>query len=78
MHIPKAVCEPCGLEMTLLKIGVVVEFIAGGGPYFKISADRFECQRCRTKVLAGFARVPLSEPFMTDYDDYAAEVKAEL
>lgn len=78
MYIPKVVCEPCGFEMRVLEIGVLVEFKANSEAYYKISADRYQCGNCQAKVLTGFARVPLSESFQSDYNDWIARYEVSF
>ncbi len=75
-HIPRLVCEPCNQEMRPLKNDVVAEAMTPGGPYYKVSCDRWECEKCGRAVLSGFANKPFALRHETDYgQEPTAEVQ---
>lgn len=68
-HIPRAVCLTCNREMKTVKQGVMAEALANFGSYYKIQADRLECELCGNQVLMGWAMHPMAEHFEPDYED---------
>jgi hypothetical protein len=74
-HIPRAIHEPCDIEMVTDKVGVKVEMLDGQNkPYYKIVGDRLKCPRCNTTIIWGLGKVPLVEHFESDYDTYEVDI----
>lgn len=79
MHIPRAICSTCNLEMTTAKQGVIVEMLmADGTGYYKVSADKLECPNCGRNVITGFARLAMAEHWQPVYADIKADVQAHF
>lgn len=67
-HIPRAVCLTCNREMKTERQGVMAEALASFGSYYKIQADRLECELCGNQMLVGWAQRPMAEHFEPDYE----------
>jgi hypothetical protein len=50
MHIPRAICIDCKIEMVIHKTGQLLEMIAAFGSYYKIYADVYQCPVCSQQV----------------------------
>jgi hypothetical protein len=65
--------------MTPVKNGVVVEMeYPSGGPYYKVSGDRYQCHSCRRTILTGFGSEVLAESYEDQYANYEANVVARF
>lgn len=62
-HIPRAVCVGCGREMVTKKAGLTAQALATFGPYYKVHADKVQCELCEVEVLVGFALSPIVEHY---------------
>lgn len=78
-YIPNAICCKCNLEMRCVKNGVDLEMLQDGGkPFYKVQADRYQCERCGQTVLIRFASNPFAHHFEEDYKLYGVELHAEF
>lgn len=77
--IPKAVCK-CGSIFKPYKNGAIVEMLVNGSPYYKIYSDKLKCKGCGMIIYTGFAKQPISEHYMEDYNDEMnrADIQIEL
>ena len=76
MHIPRAVCTTCEVEMTTHKQGVTAEaLLADGSGYYKIRVDKLRCPSCGIEILTGFARGPIAEHYETGYAAVIADTR---
>lgn len=50
MHIPKAICMDCKIEMVIHKTGQLSEMIASWGSYYKVYGDVYQCPVCSQQV----------------------------
>jgi hypothetical protein len=63
------VCQ-CGRIMRPQRNNVTVEeLLENGDPYRLWAADLWACEECGTRVITGFAKLPLAEHWQPDYAD---------
>ena len=64
----RPVCVTCGKFMKPHCNGRCVLVMSDGAPYQIWMADEWKCEQCHAAVVVGFAREPLSEHFMDDFE----------
>ena len=78
MHIPRAICGECNVEMRPVKNGVDIEMLLSDGqPYYKIQADLYGCSRCDKTMFVGFGH-PFAQHFELGYADKKHDRQAEF
>ena len=77
-HIPRALHEPCNIEMVVKNVGVRIEMMLDGGePYYKVMADRLQCPKCQQTILM-LARAHLAEQWEPSYDSYPTGIRGHF
>lgn len=77
VRIPRVMCGMDGAEMVIYRTGEIMEMIAGWGPYYKITGDRFRCPDCNAMVFLP-AAAPLAEHYQPGYADIPASTVGKL
>lgn len=77
MFIPKLVCVPCKVEMTICHTGMGVELAHTNGHKIKVYADAYQCPECGA-VTARMADVAAAQGWQPVYDSYPMDVVARF
>lgn len=75
MHIPRLVCGPCLVEMTVESNSVVIELASENGHAFKVSSDMYRCPSCKIST-ALTARAAIAEAWQEGYSGIPAQFTA--
>ena len=79
--MPTMVCVPCAVFFKVERNGVVFEEGFGDGarrPYKLWMADRYECPKCGTQVIAGLGRERVAEHYEKDYAAWCERLQPSL
>jgi hypothetical protein len=77
MHIPQVFCTTDGLEMPILRTGILYEVFNNIGSYYKVSVDEYICNECRQTVALP-ARKAVAVHYQEGYFGIPARDKAHL
>lgn len=63
------ICVKCEKPYLPEKNGIIIEEMAGFGPYKLWSADLLKCPECGHLIITGFGENPLAIHHQPDYDE---------
>ena len=71
----KLVCVDCKRELVIDKTGLPAIEMAEFGPYKIWEADRWKCEGCGMKIIAGFGDKPWLEHYMPGFKEFIQKQK---